>query len=637
MINVFWGGMSMKNKFYIVIFLLLFLPLLFTGCGEDGSKQQENNFILENGVLTISGSGTLTNFWGDCSTSVTEVKFDKKSSFSSIAKSTFKNYKLLSRIEIPASITEIQKDVFYGCSKLNSVDYFGSPKEWSQIKFENLYSTPASYTSNVYFGGKLLTNISFDNFVEEIKPYAFYNFSSLETVSINATSILQYAFYGCLNLKTLTLNNFYKSYNNAFYGCETLKDVYFCGDIYNWLHIDFSNLYSNPLIYAQNLYFNNDLVETVELKNSRIPQYAFSGYKNLKEVSIDGNIDSIGDYAFYNCQNASVTIGDNNKIDNYHQHCFDNCNSLSIDKFSDTLKYVGDYAFAGCYDSEKIEISNTTYYIGNSSFSGAKNVVECVLPFVGTRMDSELDSSLQFGCIFGNKAYEHCKKVNQSYGYNYSNEYYIPNSIRIVKITNDIDVIAYGAFQGCSMIDTIYIPSSIKEIRMSAFYGCDIRNCYFSGNADEWASIGFTSNIFGKNECSTTYLYFQNEKVENIKFTNISKINQYAFYGIKGLKTIEFSDNLIEIGKGAFSLCDEIEILNFNNCSSLKIIDSYCFYRCYNLKEVNIAYCSNLEMLGNYAFSNCLNLGNVFLYDDSIKILSNTFYACPNYNIIYTI
>lgn len=533
MINVFWGGMSMKNKFYIVIFLLLFLPLLFTGCGDDGSKQQENNFILENGVLTISGSGTLTDFWGDCSTSVTEVKFDKKSSFSSIAKSTFKNYKLLSRIEIPASITEIQKDVFYGC--------------------------------------------------------------------------------------------------------ETLKDVYFCGDIYNWLHIDFSNLYSNPLIYAQNLYFNNDLVETVELKNLRIPQYAFSGYKNLKEVSIDGNIDSIGDYAFYNCQNASVTIGDNNKIDNYHQHCFDNCNSLSIDKFSDTLKYVGDYAFAGCYDSEKIEISNTTYYIGNSSFSGAKNVVECVLPFVGTRMDSELDSSLQFGCIFGDKAYEHCKKVNQSYGYNYSNEYYIPNSIRIVKITNDIDVIAYGAFQGCSMIDTIYIPSSIKEIRMSAFYGCDIRNCYFSGNADEWASIGFTSNIFGKNECSTTYLYFQNEKVENIKFTNISKINQYAFYGIKGLKTIEFSDNLIEIGKGAFSLCDEIEILNFNNCSSLKIIDSYCFYRCYNLKEVNIAYCSNLEMLGNYAFSNCLNLGNVFLYDDSIKILSNTFYACPNYNIIYTI
>ena len=629
----------MKNKLFILVFALLFLPLLFTGCGKDEPKQQDNNFILEDGMLTISGSGTLTNFWGDCSTSVTEVKFDKESSFSSIAENTFKNYNFLSKIEIPITITSIGSNAFLNCKNLNYVAYNGTSSDWAKIKFTNEYSTPSAYTPNIYFNGQLLTNISLDNSNLEIQSYSFYNFTSIKNVSIDSSSIAPNAFYGCSNLRTLSLKHLYNSYNNAFYGCENLKDIYFDGDINNWLYINFSNQYSNPLMYAQNLYFNNSLVENIEIKNvNRIPKYVFSGYKGLKEVNISGTIECIEEYAFYNCQNASITIDENNKIDNYCQHCFNNCNSLTIRKFSNSLKYIGDYAFVGCYESKEIEIPNTAYYIGNSSFSGAKNVVECILPFVGTRLNSELDSSLQFGCIFGNKGYDYCKKVNQAYSYTSSNKYYIPNSIRTVKITNEINKIAFGAFQGCSMIETIYIPNSIKEIRTSAFSGCNICNLYFSGNADEWASIKFTSNIFGQNDFySTTYLYFQNEKVENLKFNNILKINQYAFYGVKGLKTIEFSDNLIEIGKGAFSLCEDLESLNFNNCQNLTTINSYCFYRCSNLKEANFADCSNLEILSNYAFSNCSSLTNVYLYSNSISILSDVFYACPNYSIIYTI
>ena len=193
-------------------------------------------------------------------------------------------------------------------------------------------------------------------------------------------------------------------------------------------------------------------------------------------------------------------------------------------------------------------------------------------------------------------------------------------------------------FRHSSISNITYIPNSIKEIRLNAFSGCNIGNLYFSGNADEWASIKFTSNIFGQNDfCSTTYLYFQNKKVENLKFNNILKINQYAFYGVKELKTIEFSDNLIEIGNGAFSLCEDLEFVNFNNCQNLTTINSHCFYRCSNLKEANFADCSNLEIIYNYAFSNCSSLTNVYLYSNSTLILSDVFNACPNCNVIYTV
>ncbi len=47
--------------FYIIIIALMLTTALFctTGCTE------KNNFKLENDILTLYGSGSLTNFWNE--------------------------------------------------------------------------------------------------------------------------------------------------------------------------------------------------------------------------------------------------------------------------------------------------------------------------------------------------------------------------------------------------------------------------------------------------------------------------------------------------------------------------------------------------------------------------------------------
>lgn len=626
----------MKKKFlrFFLMFMCILSIFSFVGCRSKKEEPEANSFSINNGILTIYGSGVLTNFWGDASESIKEIKFSENSSFETISKNTFENYQNLESIEIPASIKDIEQDVFKGCTKLKSVNYLGTPTICSQINFSNIYSTPNYYATEILFKNEELKNLVIDNEFYEVKQYTFYNLKNLESISVSTNIIAPYAFYNCSNTINLFLSNTQSIYNNAFENCESLQNVYFTGNVSNWLDISFENLYSNPLTYSTNLFFNNKLVENIEIKNRQtISKFTFANYKTLKEVSLDSNVESVHEYAFYNCSNANITIPNNNNIYNYYQHCFDNCKSVSDLVFNDSLKYIGDFAFSNCYNSTNITIPNSVYYIGEQSFAGCQNVIECVLPFVGTKLQSEIPQTLLFGNIFGTTPKDGCTLVKQTYGWGGTSQKtsYIPNTIKSVKITSNISKIGFGAFQNCSMLTDISIPNSVSVIEMNAFSGCNLSNFYYKGNADEWASINFANAIFTKSDTiSTTTLYFNETKVETLEFNNIKTINKYAFYGVKDLKTIKFNEELESIKEGAFSLCSELVSIDFTNCENLKSIETYCFYRCSNLDNINMSYCINLTSLSTYVFSNCKNLTTITIPNSITQIQGCAFYNCSN-------
>ena len=125
------------------------------------------------GVMTISGSGTMSNFkankapWNDHKDKITAIKFTGK--VTSIGNYAFKGLTKVTTVYIHGYIKTIGEGAFYGCTGLKKVT-----------------------------GGKALT---------QIKAYAFKGCSSLTSFSLTATKLSKigaYAFKGSA-LKTLKI------------------------------------------------------------------------------------------------------------------------------------------------------------------------------------------------------------------------------------------------------------------------------------------------------------------------------------------------------------------------------------------------------------------------------------------------
>ncbi len=85
-----------------------------------------------------------------------------------------------------------------------------------------------------------------------------------------------------------------------------------------------------------------------------------------------------------------------------------------------------------------------------------------ILPFVGIKKGNSGSKEANFGYIFGEDSYQGGIKISQQYtGYNNS-WFYIPATLRTVKITNET-ALNYGAFQNCSMLISITINSGAKN------------------------------------------------------------------------------------------------------------------------------------------------------------------------------
>ena len=148
------------------------------------------------------------------------------------------------------------------------------------------------------------------------------------TIPDSVTSIGSYAFESCINLESITIPNSVTSIGSyAFYNCQSLKNMYYTGTADDWVKISFGSSYSNPMYYAENEYFNGELVTDVVLSNdiTSIGAYTFYGCDSLSSITIPDSVVLIDSYAFYSCSSLKyvfymgdetqwdgISFGDNN-------------------------------------------------------------------------------------------------------------------------------------------------------------------------------------------------------------------------------------------------------------------------------------------------------------------------------------
>ena len=112
------------------------------GCGDSAKY-----VVLGDGTLQISGTGAMkfyqnlqaSSTWsGDGRIRAVELA----EGITTIAGYAFKNCANLERIGIPASVTQISSDAFYGCTALTDVYYGGNEKSWSGISISEKNNGP---------------------------------------------------------------------------------------------------------------------------------------------------------------------------------------------------------------------------------------------------------------------------------------------------------------------------------------------------------------------------------------------------------------------------------------------------------------------------------------------------------------
>ena len=137
---------------------------------------------------------------------------------------------------------------------------------------------------------------------------------------------------------------------------------------------------------------NNKTVETVIIPSSvtTIEAEAFSGCTNLKtivfksktrseiitlsvspmsgSIKTESGVISIGDRAFYGCENLSAM--DLSSIRSIGENAFDGCKVLAELTLSDQLTTVKAGAFSGCASLKTVYLPATVEYLGRAAFSG---------------------------------------------------------------------------------------------------------------------------------------------------------------------------------------------------------------------------------------------------------------------------
>ncbi len=199
--------------------------------------------------------------------------------------------------------------------------------------------------------------------------------------------------------------------------------------------------------------------------------------------------------------------------------------------------------------------------------------------------------------------------------------------------------IGYYAFQDCTGLTSVTIPSSVTSIGDFAFSGCT--GLTSISIPDSVTEIG--RGAFSRCTCLT------GASIPD----SVTSINDFAFQGCTGLTSVTIPSSVTSIGSYAFQGCTGLTSMTipssvigwyaFSDCTgltsvtipgSVTSIGSYAFQGCTGLTSVTIP--SSVTNIGGSAFSGCTGLTSISIPDNVTEIGSGAFSGCTSLTKINT-
>ena len=473
------------------------------------------------GVLTISGTGTMTEYgyysdypWYDYRASITNVIVED--GVTSITKDAFRISPALTSVTLSSSVESIGECAFGDCDSLTSI----------VVDANNPYFTSSNgilFDKNqtallIYPAGKTAKSYTIPNGVTAVGNYAFYSCDKLQTVTIpeSVSSIGSDAFRICESLLTV----------NASEGLISIGDYAFAG-------------------CARLTAF--DTPETV----TSIGDYAFSSCTLMASVTLPESLTNIGKNAFYSCDTLDG-IKIPSKITALNDGVFGWCDSLTSVIIPENVTTIGYYAFGNCQALTSAVIFSGVTSIGEYAFGGCSSLAWIVIG----NPDCEIYDSEE--TIYSNAViYGHAGSTAESYAEKYDRRFY-----ELVSATCGDGVAWILAENG---VMTISGAGAIKD-----YYWDLPSDALWNENEDNVTQINMENGI-------TAIGAFAFKDFANLTYISIpdsvTSIGEYAFCGCKSLPFITIPESVASIGDYAFGRCERLGSITIEN-PNCEIYDS---------------------------------------------------------------
>lgn len=494
------------------------------GSAADGNSCGDElywTYDATSGVLTITGSGTMTDFvddppWYSVASEITAISLPE--GLTSIGASAFIGCSSLNAIVIPEGVTVIQEAAFSNCTSLCEITL---PISLTYINFGAFYNCTS--LSSIYYGGteEDRNNIQID-----------YN------------------------------NNFNNALRNAEWHCQEsqMPEPQPCGDKTDWV---FDRNTGTLTIGGEgptwdftadtipwNAYCDSIVSVVIEGGVTGIGEAAFSTITNLRVLEIGSDVETIGRQAFANninltevCIPASVTsIGDRafgcdgSTVAALKRATFlGNPPTMGADVFDNARKN-----FKIIYPDELVSAwapnGETTWngYPINSVSEAEAAVIMC-----GDDLAWSLDESTGTLTISG---------TGDMWDFEYAdapwNDY--RGQICNVVIESGVTSVGQYAFTDHYMLSTVSFPDTLVEIGKAAFNWCD----------------GISTLVIPDSVTTIGYGAFAMlSSLESLTLgSGVREIGPYAFQNDLCLTEIEIPESVTTIGDRAFDACDGFTI-----------------------------------------------------------------------------
>ncbi len=637
---------------------------------------------IEGDTLTLSGNGKLGHYYGypegDPEVEVTKLVFGD--GITSISQSEVFEYRSISQVSIPPSVTEIGDSAF---SSLDDLKEIVIPKTVTSIADS---AFDEWYMDTIYYTG-----------TEE--EWVALNADNPMIQQINFVCVSDDASWGLKDGKLIILK-------------ETALADRASADETPWANVA-------------------DEITSVEIKDgiTKIGNYAFAGCGNLFEASIPGSVTSVGNYAFADCS-ALMSADLPANAETVGAHAYDGCSNIVSAYVPVSVTSIGESAFAGCdklayvgytggsdawnaisglndASNAALKSASVRYEYGGITYELTPNDDEnpwgdgsytLTISGVGSMDDYEYasDAPWYYDDLFssGDYASDMVSRVviedgityvgsHAFYGYERLNSVTIADSVlRIgeyafcssgsltyVKLPARIERLEKYAFNLGTAGSGIVIPKSIKFIGEHGVAGQidypltqgerkNVFNIYYSGTEDDWNSVTKTESdypyelgdILYESE-GITWQYENGTLTINGKgkmgsWAGSAPWNKYA----RDITKVVIGDGLTTVGGGAFEYyytalaevtlpqsVTSIEDGAFDNCKALEDIDipqsvtaigNDAFSQCEALTELTLP--QSLTTIGDFAFSQCKALTELTL-PQSLKTIGNDAFSNCDY------
>ena len=201
----------------------------------------------------------------------------------------------------------------------------------------------------------------------------------------------------------------------------------------------------------------------MKFKNKNyIPDCAFMGCNELKEVAIPKDVTVIGVKAFWKCKKLEkVHIPES--VMQIGSGAFFECRKLKGITIPEGVAVIEESTFEGCTEIKEMVIPASVTEIRNCAFMKCRKLKKMEIP----QTVKKTGQAIFFGCTelkemhfladvetLEDSMFENCSMMSK------------------IVLADTITVIGYRAFQGCKWLEKITLPDNLVKISANAFSDC---------------------------------------------------------------------------------------------------------------------------------------------------------------------